>query len=123
MRDLSDMHMSILKGILAGQLDDAARDGRTGTWVDMVGEILNAIESTPSARSRTAPVGNEHFGTPVTFWSANWGNRHAVITSSPKPEGERGFLDSTEWGIVISGSGMTFAPAGRLTLGWHPDVK
>lgn len=44
--------MAILVGILVGQLDDARRDGRTGDWVDMVGEILDAVKPTPGKESR-----------------------------------------------------------------------
>jgi hypothetical protein len=75
--------------------------------------------------SKVHPTGGEPFGTKVTFWSTHWGTRHAIITSSPKPEAEREFLDAKEWGIVLrpdrSGGGMTFAPGEQLTLGWHPD--
>lgn len=85
---------------------------------DLVTEIL---------ANKPRPVGGEPFGTQVTFWSTHWGVRCAIITSSPKPVGERDFLDAKEWGIVLkpdrSGGGMTFAPADQLTLGWHPDAN
>jgi hypothetical protein len=81
---------------------------------DLLSEIL---------ANKPRPVGGEPFGTKVTFWSANWGTRHAIITSSPKPEGDRERFDSTEWGIVIKGGGMTFVPGESLTLGWHPDAE
>lgn len=122
MDNLTDRHMAILTGILVSVLDDARRDGRTGDWVDMVREIFDAVESVPTARSKTAPTGGEPFGTKVTFWSANWGTRHAVITRSPKPADERDRFDSCEWAIHIKGGGMTYVPADQLTLGWHPEA-
>jgi hypothetical protein len=84
---------------------------------DMLAEIL---------ASKVHPKGGEPFGTKVTMWSTNWGTRHALITSSPKPEGEREFLDTEQWGIVlrpdsIGSGGMTYAGVECLTLGWHPE--
>lgn len=119
---LTDYERGVLTGLIVSAANEAGRDGRSGPWVDGVLGILAAINrDTNQAAWKVPPVGGEPFGTKVTFWSANWGVRHAVITSSPKPQAEREFLDSTEWCIVIKGSGMTFVPAEALTLGWHPE--
>lgn len=121
--EFSNSQSAIVLGLVVSALNEAARDGRTGPWVDRVTDTLSALNRAENlAKWKVAPTGGEPFGTKVTFWSANWGTRHAVITSSPKPQAERDFLDCAEWGIVIRGSGMTFAPADQLTLGWHPEA-
>lgn len=120
--DLTERETGILVGLAVAACNDAGRDGRTGPWVDSVRRIVAEMERAESYPLwKVHPAGGEPFGTQVTFWSANWGTMHAVITSSPKPETERDFLDTSEWGIVIRGSGMTHAPADQLTLGWHPE--
>lgn len=120
--ELTDHEKGILTGLVVSAFNEAGRDSRTGPWVDALHSILTKWNHlTNQSLWKVAPTGGEPFGTKVTFWSANWGTRHAVITSSPKPQAERAFLDPTEWGIAIRGSGMTFAPAEQLTLGWHPE--
>lgn len=121
--DITEREAGILVGLLASASNEAGRDGRTGPWVDSVRRILAQVERAESRPNwKVHPTGSEPFGTRVTFWSAHWGNRHAVIIESPKPEGQRELFDSREWKIVIHGSGMTHAPADSLTLGWHPDA-
>ena len=138
---------SVLIGLLVGAIESAEHDGRTGPWVSTVKALLDKGDNFPSdfpaarfgrvvgtagnprfpsksdhwADSLMRPTGGEPFGTKVTFWSGNWGTQHAIITRSPKPAGEREFLDTCEWGIVIHSGGMTYAPAEQLTLGWHPQ--
>lgn len=121
--ELSDYEQGILTGVLVSAADEAGRDFRTGPWVAGVLAILSKVNrATHQAAWKVAPTGNEAFGTKVTFWSDHWGNRHAVITKSPKPASERDLMDATEWGVVIFGSGMTYVPAEQLTLGWHPEA-
>lgn len=123
--NLTDTHEAILVGLLVSALDQARREGRTGPWVDSVREIFDACESSPNqpAGRKVRPTGGEPFGTQVTFWSAHWGNQHALITRSPKPAGERGRFDVSQWQIAIKDGGMTHAGADSLTLGWHPDCQ
>lgn len=120
--ELTDHEQGILTGLVISAFNEAGRDSRTGPWVDALHSILTKWNHlTNEALWKVAPTGGEPFGTKVTFWSAHWGTRHAVITRSPKPANKRDRFDSTQWQIVIKGSGMTHAPADQLTLGWHPD--
>lgn len=120
--DITDYERGVLTGLVVSAANEAGRDGRTGPWVDGVLAILAAINrDTNQAAWKVPPVGDEPFGTKVTLWSAHWGARHAVITSSPRPQAERKLLDTSEWDIVIKGDGMISAPAEALTLGWHPE--
>lgn len=121
--NMSERRYGILLGLVTSACMDAAREGRTGSWVDEVRGIAADIECAEHYAARKIhPTGGEPFGTRVTFWSEEWGIKRAVITRSPKPEAEREFLDSREWAIHIEGSGMTYVPAEMLTLGWHPEV-
>lgn len=121
--NLTEREQGILLGLATSACLDAARADRTGPWVDSVKVIVSQVEySLSHAAWKVHPKGGEPFGTKVTFWSANWGNRHAIILESPKPEGQRALLDSREFKIAIYESGMTHVPADCLTLGWHPDA-
>lgn len=119
----------LLAGVLRSALDEADRDGRTGVWVDDLRQLaLNLATQAvtggeDAALSKINPVGNEPFGTKVTFWSPTWGATHALIVSSPRPLNERtDWLEPVQWGIVKRSGGMTFVDADQLTLGWHPDA-
>lgn len=120
--DLTDYQRGILTGVLVSASNEADRAGRSGPWVEGVLAILTAINRAENlAKWQVQPIGGEPFGTQVTYWSESWGTRHAVITRSPKPADKRDRFDLVMWQIVIKENGMTHAPAGQLTLGWHPD--
>lgn len=127
--NLTEREQGILLGLATSACLEAVRADRTGPWVDSVKVIVSQVEYALShAAWKVHPKGGEPFGTKVTFWSGNWGTRCAIITSSPKPEGQREFLDVVNWGIAIrpddlGSGGMTYVPAELLTLGWHPEAQ
>lgn len=110
-----------LGGVEYGTMGDGVDYGMDAIVADHGADLLAEILA-----DKPKPVGGEPFGTKVTMWSTNWGVRHALVTSSPKPEGEREFLDTDQWGIVLrpddlGSGGMTYVGADALTLGWHPE--
>lgn len=125
--DIDGYQQGILTGLIVSALNAAGRDGRTGPWVEAVSAILARVHRAQNqALWKVNPTGGEPFGTKVTYWGTHWGTRHAVITNSPKPQAQREFLDSDQWGIVMrpdghGSGGMTYVPAELLTLGWHPE--
>ena len=123
---LTRQQHAVLSGLVKRTLSENIRVGSTGLWVDTIEELADILNPDPNsevtARLKINPIGDEPFGTKVTFWSDSWGNCHALIIDSPKPDHERKNLDSNAYKIVKRSGGIMDVHAIMLTLGWHPEA-